>query len=147
MKKTVFLKTLSLLICAVLIAAMATAVIGCKDKENGTSVTESREESIKVTYIGEGKLKFSLEVDDGENKTFYSVSTDKEILGDALLELKLISGEKGQYGLMVNEVNGVSADNKTCYWAFYIGDNYASTGVDGAKIESGAVYALKLEKI
>jgi hypothetical protein len=69
-------------------------------------------------------------------------------VGDALLELGLIAGEEGAYGLYVKTVNGITADYDVdgTYWAFYIGDDYGMTGVDMTNIEPGATYAFKVSK-
>jgi len=92
---------------------------------------------------GEGKTAFYFNVTDLEGKvTKFLIKTDKTVVGDALLELKLITGENGAYGLYVKSVNGITADydKDKAYWAFYIGDQYASTGVDATKITENATY-------
>ena len=45
-------------------------------------------------------------------------------------------------------VNGITVDYEEdgAYWAFYIGDEYATTGVDATDIEEGASYSFKIEK-
>ena len=60
----------------------------------------------------------------------------------------LISGEEGQYGLYVNTVNGITLDYETdgMYWAFYVNDTMAPTGVDMTEIKPGEVYSFKAEK-
>lgn len=146
MKKTVFFRKLSCIICILLIAAMAFIAIGCNDKnpvdESGTqSSTQSA-----VVNKGEGanSFTFSYTTLDGK-KTVYNVSTNKETVGAALLELGLIAGENGDYGLMVTSVEGNTIDTSSQYWAFYVNGEYAMTGVDSTNIEKGATYALKAE--
>lgn len=99
--------------------------------------------------IGEGKTAFTVEVAqlDGTSITF-TVNTDKETVGEALLELGVVAGDTTEYGLYITTVNGVTLDYNTdgAYWAFYINGEYASTGVDATNIEAGAAYALKAEK-
>lgn len=122
---------LSLLVLILLSAAIALSVMSCGEK----------------TPDGEVKT-FTLEVTgvDGTVETF-TVETDKDKVGEALLEEKLIQGEDSAYGLYVTTVNGeyhkYEEDGK--YWAFYINGEYAMTGVDQTDIEDGAVYALKAE--
>ena len=98
---------------------------------------------------GEGKTAFTVEVAqlDGTSITF-TVNTDKETVGEALLELGVVAGDTTEYGLYITTVNGVTLDYNTdgAYWAFYINGEYASTGVDATNIEAGASYALKAEK-
>ena len=154
MKKTVITKLLSLLLTLVLIAAMALLVTGCDSKggdassvlsEQASSVTSEKEVS---NQLGEGKSTFNFKVVDAQGKTTsYQIKTDKTTVGDALLELKLIAGEEGQYGLYVKTVNGITLDyNKDGkYWAFYEGDSYALKGVDSTPITEGATYSFKAE--
>lgn len=92
---------------------------------------------------------FTFEVVDADgNKTEKSIETNDEILGDVLQRLELISGEEGPYGLYIKTVNGITCDYAAdgTYWAFYINDEYASTGVDRTTIVDGAVYSFRIEK-
>jgi len=70
------------------------------------------------------------------------------MLGAALSELGLIDGEEGEYGLYVKTVNGKTADYDTdgMYWALYINDEYAQSGVDTVEIKEGDSYSFKMEK-
>lgn len=76
------------------------------------------------------------------------ITTALTTVGEALLEKELIAGEDGQYGLYVKSVCGVAADYDVdqTYWAFYIGEEYAMTGVDKTEIEDGAIYVFKRTK-
>lgn len=98
--------------------------------------------------LGEGSREFVFIVvgSDG-NGTEFEIHTDKEVVGEALEELGLIEGEESEYGLYVKTVNGVTADYDTdgTYWAFYINDEYAQTGVDATKIKEGEVYSFRME--
>ena len=99
--------------------------------------------------LGEGSVKFTFIVVDADgNETNFVVSTDKETVGDALLEQNLIEGEEGDYGLYVKTVNGITADYDTdqTYWAFYVNGEYASTGVDSTPVNEGDTYEFKVEK-
>lgn len=158
-------KSLSFIVCIVLITAMALVTIGCNDKTEtpGTSSVTADVSSVEsvadvtpygtVTVtdgatIGEGDTQFNLVITDGEGKaTNVVVKTDKTTVGDALLELKVIGGDNDDYGLYVKEVNGVVADYDVdqTYWAFYINGEYAMTGVDATDIVAGDNYALKVE--
>ncbi len=148
MIKTRLLKSLSLLLCFVLIAAMALFATGCGDNnEVGTNGIE--QENAAATIIGEGKTTFSLNVVDGDgNEKLFTVKTDKTTVGEALLELELIAGDVSEYGLYVKTVDGITADYNVdgTYWAFYIGSEYAMTGVDQTDITEGETYSLKVEK-
>ena len=41
---------------------------------------------------------------------------------------------------------GMHLDVDQSYWAFYVNDAYATSGVDVTPIEAGAKYAFKVEK-
>jgi hypothetical protein len=79
--------------------------------------------------------------------TKFQIKTDKKTVGEALLDLKLITGDPSDYGLYVTSVNGITADwaTENAYWAFYIGEEYAMTGVSGTNIEAGVTYRLVAE--
>lgn len=99
--------------------------------------------------IGEGKAAFPFEVTDAEGKTVsFTVHTDAATVGEALLNIGLISGENGEYGLYVKSVNGTEADYDTdgAYWAFYMDGEYAMTGVDTTNIEEGHTYSFVYTK-
>ena len=158
MKKTKILKSIFvLLLCFVLITAVALLSVGCKTNdttsENNSSSsitssdTSSEEDIAKV--LGEGKTSFSFSVTYKDGKTdYFIINTDKQKVGEALLELNLIAGEDSQYGLYVKSVNKVPLDfNKDgLYWAFYEDGKYAQKGVDKTDIKSGVKYAFKASK-
>ena len=164
MNMTSFKRTLSVILCIVLVAAMALCTIGCSNntvKENpetplgqlqqGTGDGEKTEETPKTPpkEIGEGKNSFAFTVVDiNGNEAAFTVKTDKDIVGDALVEVGLIEGDAGPYGLYVKKVNGIVADydrDKT-YWGFYVDGEYAMSGVDTTKIEEGKTYTFKVSK-
>lgn len=80
----------------------------------------------------------------GEKKQF-SYATEEEYLGTVLLSEGLIQGEEGPYGLMVSAVDGEIADWNVdqSYWALYIGEEYATTGVDMTPVTDGGEYKLE----
>ena len=69
-------------------------------------------------------------------------------VGDALLDLGLIEGDEGDFGLYVKKVCGIEAvyEKDKTYWAFYVNGEYAMSGVDTTDVEAGAEYAFKVEK-
>ncbi len=161
MKRNSMKKWLSFALCTVLIAAMALCMIGCNDKgvENtaGTQATQAQNttqptgqtEAPEENVRGEGATAFTLTVVDLDGtEVSYQIRTDCKTVGDALLELELIEGEQGQYGLYIQAVNGIAYDYATdgAYWGFYIDGEYALTGVDGTDIVAGSTYTLKAEK-
>lgn len=153
MKQTsMTLRLLSLLLCVVLIAAMALTTVGCDtDKNDGdtsATTTETTDPSAPIEKgTGATTFTFVVTLADGATTT-YTIHTDKKTVGEALLELELIAGEESTYGLYVKTVQGVTADydvDKT-YWAFYIDGEYAMTGVDQTDIKAGTTYTFKIEK-
>ena len=144
-------KWLSFILCLALIAAIALTAMGCDQAKTPETpeTTVAGEEAAPLTVKGEGATLFYFNVVDKDgNETKFEIHTDKTIVGDALLELGLIAGEEGPYGLYVKTVNGITADYETdgTYWAFYEGDSYGMTGVDLTEIKAGATYAFKVSK-
>lgn len=75
---------------------------------------------------------------DGTSKDF-TYHTDEEYLGAALVAEGLISGSDTQYGLTVDAVDGETAswDADQAYWALYVGEDYAMTGVSATPVNDG----------
>ena len=94
------------------------------------------ERSMEVTFDKEG------------NEKIFTVNTDKKTVGDALLDLGLIEGDEGDFGLYVKKVCGIEAvyEKDKTYWAFYVNGEYAMSGVDTTDVEAGAEYTFKAEK-
>ena len=142
-------KFTSLLLCMMLIVAMALTTTGCNEKSSDDTSQTTTNNLPEPTILGEGENSFLFVVVDKEgNQTAFDISTDKKIVGEALLDLGLIEGEAGPYGLYVKTVNGITADYDVdqTYWAFYINDEYAMSGVDTTEIIDGDTYSFKVEK-
>ena len=94
--------------------------------------------------FGKGSKTVVVEVAAAEQTVTFTIHTDAETVGAALLEHDLIAGDEGQYGLYVKVVNGMTADYDVdqSYWAFYINGEMAMTGVDMTTISEGDVYKL-----
>ena len=152
-----FKRIFALILCIVLVAAVALFAQGCKKTEGEspettdsvTTAADTTEKAEDENVLGEGEKQFTFKVVDKEGKeTVFTINTDKKTVGDALLDLKLIEGEDGDYGLYVKKVNGIVADYDVdqTYWAFYVNGEYAMSGVDTTEIENGAEYSFKVEK-
>ena len=100
---------------------------------------------LKDKEFGKGEKAVVVEVAVADQSVTFTVHTDKDTVGDALLEHELIAGEEGAYGLYIKKVNGITADYDVdqSYWAFYINGEYAMTGVDTTKIVEGDTYRLE----
>ena len=140
MKRNSMKNKLSVVLCVVLIAAMALFAAGCNDTEIPVGPTDP-------TYAP-AAAAFTFTVVDTEGKeTTYEITSDAETVGEALIAEELIAGEEGPYGLYVKTVNGITLDYETDgkYWAFYVDGEASLTGVDQTPITDGASYAFKAE--
>lgn len=150
MQKKCGKKALSFALCMTLIVAMAFYTTGCNDKNGKTSQAETESGvSAEKETVGEGETKFDFTVVDAEgNETKFEVHTDKEFVGEALSELGLIEGEDSEYGLFVKTVNGITLDFEKDgkYWAFYVNEEYAQSGVDATAIVEGESYSFRTEE-
>ena len=152
MKTKNFSKKLLVTLSIVLIAVMALVIAGCTNNQtNEPTTTEPAQITAGQSSVinkGEGEKAFAFSVTDLDgNETHFMIKTDKETVGEALVELELIAGDESEYGLYVKTVNGITLDydKDGKYWAFYENGAYASVGVDSTTITEGGVYAFKAE--
>ena len=144
MKNNSKMRMLSLVLVFVLIAAAA--LTGCSGKPAET--TGAPEPAGQTTVLGDGSKTMDFTVVDKEGIThLYTIHTDAETVGQALLDLELIDGEEGPYGLYIKSVLGQVLDYETdgMYWGFYVNGDYALTGVDQTPITEGDAYLLKAD--
>ena len=138
-------KLFSCILTGLLIAAL-TLTTGCTD--NNELPKDPITNQTTPTVLGEGETTFYFEVHANDTITKYEIHTNQTKVGEALFELNLIEGEESEYGLFIKKVNGIEADfnsDKT-YWAFYINDEYAMSGVDTTDIIENDTYSLRKEK-
>lgn len=140
------------LICLILVLLLAAAGLqGCASKTPETTAPATATAAPveqTPTELGEGAKSFAFEVTDVDGSTkYYTVHTDAETVGEALVALGLIAGEDSEYGLYVKTVDGVTLDYDTDgkYWAFYVDGEYATAGVDSTAVTDGASYAFRAE--
>ena len=128
MKSKVVLSVISLM----LIVAMAFSFSACGNDSN----VNNDETKAQKSFV------FKVVDLDGSEKSF-DIKTDATTVGEALLAEKLIAGEVGDYGLMVDTVNGIKYEYNAdgAYWAFYVNGEYAMSGVDTTDIDDGATYS------
>lgn len=140
MNKNHVKKLLCLVGCIVLMAAMVLTFAGC----GGSAAPETT--AAQTEAVAGASFQVVVTGPDGEETTF-DYTTDKETVGEALLEKGLIAGEDSEYGLFVTTVNGITLDwdKDQKYWAFYIDGEYAMTGVDSTQIVEGTVYSFVAE--
>lgn len=144
-------KTVKLLLSIAIIVAIVLSISGCNNSQKTQSETPKTTNSSlqsERNVLGEGQTEFIFTVTDKDgNETEFEIHTDKKIVGEALLELNLIEGEDGPYGLYVKTVNEITVDYDTDgkYWSFYVNGEYANSGVDTTEITEGATYSFKVE--
>ncbi len=139
-------RTLKLIVALLLALIFVFALASCNSVEK-TGVWENATYR-KDMEFGDGAKTAIVEVKAEDQLVTFTIKTDKDTVGAALLEHELISGEEGQYGLYVKAVNGITADYDVdkSYWAFYIDGEYAMSGVDTTEIIEGARYQLVYTK-
>lgn len=92
----------------------------------------------------EGNKEIVIKVVDSDEKvTTYELKTDAKYLKEAMDEAEGLtySGTEGDFGMMVDTVNGVRADYTLdgAYWSFLINDEYCNYGISEQPIEDGDV--------
>lgn len=130
-----------------LIVVMAAGLTACSKKDDA-AVSFSTEVYEDGTILGEGETQFALKViHKNGDEVNLEIHTNESTVGKALMELGVLDGEEGDYGLYIKTVNGetVDFDADGKYWAFYVNDEYALTGVDQTEIVAGDSYTLKVE--
>ena len=137
--KTLFQKS----ICAVLVLVCLLGLTACGNNVGKESLWENAT-YLEDTTLGEGSTTFKMVVKAGEQSVTFTVNTNKETVGAALLELNLIEGDNGMY----TKVNGITADYNVdkSYWGFFVNDAYANEGIDTTKIEKDSTYKLEYTK-
>lgn len=137
--------SIALLLCLVL----SFSFTGCNANTSDNAATQTSALWANATYtedteLGEGNTTVNVEVKVDEQSVTFAVHTDQTVLGTALTDCGLVSGEEGDYGLYIKEVNGIQADYDAdkAYWAFYKDGEYMNTGVDSTTISDGEHYEL-----
>ena len=144
-------KLVSLLLCLAMVLSLACVTFAETVEETKPEIVwDENNETILLDYgaeYGEGEKSFQLVVDHLNQVAVCTIHTDEETVGAALAALNIVAGEDSDFGLYVKTANNVTADYDTDgkYWAFYIDDEYAMTGVDSTEIQEGSTYSLKVE--
>ncbi len=119
---------------AVLVLVLLLAV-GC-GKEQPTGLWADATYTEDAT-VGTGAKTVTVAVCAEDKTVTLTVKTDKETLGAALYELELVNDPS-----FFDTMNGIKADwnANSAYWAFYVGDDYASVGINETVINGGETY-------
>ena len=131
-------KMIRSVVLVALVLSFVLCLVSCNEKIDAEGLWEN------ATYrsdkeFGKGEKTIEVEVKVEEQSVTFTIHTDADTLGDALLEHELIAGEDSQYGIYVKTVNGILADydvNKS-YWGFYQNGEYLMSGVDTTAIVGG----------
>lgn len=145
--KKAFRISLSLLIVAFLLTAVACAATGT---DTGTQTGSPATEQTDAANTAAGK-QISITVDvvhsDGTTATF-PLTTSATDLGAALLEAKIVSGDMGQYGLYIKAADGETADYDTdgAWWGLFQNGTALMSGADTTPIADGDHFELVYSK-
>ena len=148
-------KTTKLALVLALVLSTVLCLISCSLAEKmpwNKSDEPTYETETKVydtdTTLGNGAKTLTVRIEDPEKSVTFTIHTNADTVGAALLENGLISGEEGAYGLYIKVANGTVADYDIdqSYWAFYVNGEYAMSGVDTTEIEEGVIYSLVYTK-
>ena len=141
------MKNLIKIIAAMLVLSVALCFIACEKREVPEGIWANATYTEDAT-LGEGETTLKVEVKIEGKTVVFTLNTNADTVGAALLENGLIAGEEGAYGLYIKVVNGVTADYDIdqSYWAFWINGEYAMSGVDTTPIVAGEDYLLEYTK-
>lgn len=136
-------KALNLILVILIIASICVSFSSCK-KEAGEKELWNDAVYTSDKEFGSGDKTITAKVNVKEKSVTFTINTDKDTLGDALFEHKLVSGDMGEYGMYVKVVNGIEADyDKTqSYWAFTKKGESLMTGIDMEEISDGDSYEI-----
>lgn len=128
--KRIINTTAALVLVLVLLLA-----VGC-GKEQPTGLWANATYTEDAT-VGSGAKTVSVAITAEETTVTLTVKTDKETLGEALYELGLVNDAS-----FFDTLNGIKADwdANSAYWAFYVGNDYATAGIAETQIQGGESY-------
>ena len=92
----------------------------------------------------EGEKTFTLTVVHSEGSKEFAITTEEEFLAHALINEGIINDEGIETGMYFT-VDGETAnwEENQSYWAIYVGEEYATVGLNDLPIEDGGVYKLE----
>ncbi|SHH95109.1 protein of unknown function [Clostridium collagenovorans DSM 3089] len=125
----------SIILALVLVVIVALGFGGYK-YFTGTQKVEGNK-NITVTVINDAK---------SYNKV-HKHNTDKETLGDALVEMNIVGTESSDYGRFLVKVDDITADQaQEEWWQIQVNGQDAQTGMDSVAIKDGDEIKLILNK-
>lgn len=141
MKKSIIFVIVAIVILVLLFFMPA------KDNNSNKDLWQNATYTQDISF-GNGEKTLLIEVVALDKSVTFTINTNKETVGEALLEHKLVSGDEGAYGLYVKVVNGIEADydKDKSYWAFTKNNESMTTGVDKTNFLDGEHYELVYTK-
>lgn len=150
-------KTISSITAVLLAVLFVFSFAACSEKPETPEVPANPEITgvwAKATYLedtelGKGSKTVQVEVKAEDRSVTFTIHTDKETLGEALIEHKIVEGEDGPYGLYIKTVNGILADYDIdqSYWAVSKNGEASVTGIDSIRFLDGEHYELVYTKM
>ncbi len=134
-------------ICLLLVLGLLTCLTGCKKPEDPESIW-SKAVYTQDQELGTGEKTVEVEVCVEDHSVTFTLHSDAETLGQALLENGLIEAEESEYGLFIQSVNGILADydKDQSFWSFTKDGEMMMVGVDGEKLADDGKYELTYTK-
>ena len=140
-------KMIRSVVLVALVLSFVLCLASCNEKIDAEGLWEN------ATYrsdkeFGKGEKTVEVEVKVEEQSVTFTIHTDADTLGAALLEHELIEGEDSQFGIYVKTVNGILADYDVdkSYWGFYQNGEYLMSGVDTTAIVGGEHFEIVYSK-
>jgi len=134
-------KTLTRILLLVLAAILTLGLVACADIEK-TGAWETATYD-RDTKLGKGEKTITVKVIADDQALTFTVKTDKENLEDALVEVNLIDGDMGAFGMYIKKVNGIIADYDTdkTYWAI-TKDGVETLGAKSTPVADGDCFEI-----
>ena len=134
----------SLSVVALLLACLLAT--GCQPAAPETTGIWADATYTEDTTLGEGAKTLTVVVGAEDKEVTFTIKTDKETVGAALVEAGIVEDADGD-GLFT-VANGMTADYNVdqTYWAFYENDAYANQGMNDTAITDGVTYKLVRSK-
>lgn len=132
MKQTAKNKKIVVIVLALLVVAVSAMALLYF---NSRGATQAGEKTLQVTVLnGEETLET------------YTLQTQEEYLGPALLAENIIEGQEGPYGLYITKAAGLAADeSKQEWWCLTQDGEMVNTGVDETPIADQDSFELTLK--
>ena len=134
--------TIRITVSLLALAALLLCTAACGEKVDASWIWENAD-YLSDTTVGKGDKTVTLTVTAEGQSVVLTVKTDKDTLGDALYELKIVNDAS-----FFDTCIGMKADweKDKAYWAFKIDGQMATYGIGDAKIEGGESFTIEYTK-